>query len=151
MADAPELRASDADRTRAEAALREAYADGRLSLEELDARLGRVGSASTHDDLAALLGDLGVPAPPAPPAVAPGRDGRATASLVLGAASLVVPVLPILAPTAAVILGALARRDLARTPGRPGRGTADAGIALGALALLVHVVLLIVWLAGGFG
>jgi Domain of unknown function (DUF1707)/Domain of unknown function (DUF4190) len=150
VSESPELRASDADRFRVEAALREGYAEGRLSLDELDARLERAGAAATLGELDAVLGDLARPArPPAP--VPAGRDGRATASLVLGAGSLVLPLLPFAAPLAAIILGVLARRDLVRRPGRSGRGMAEAGIALGALALLIHVVLLVVLLAGGFG
>jgi DUF1707 SHOCT-like domain/Domain of unknown function (DUF4190) len=146
----PERRASDADRARAEAALREGYAEGRLTLAELDERLERAAAATTLTDLAALTRDLEPAArPPAP--LPAGRDGRATVSLVLGAGSLVVPVLPIVAPAAAIILGLLARRDLLRHPERAGRGLAEAGIALGLLALVIHVALLAVWLAGGFG
>jgi ABC-type dipeptide/oligopeptide/nickel transport system permease component len=88
--------------------------------------------------------------PPAPRAAA-GRDGRATASLVLGIVALVVPVAPFIASILAIVLGALALRDLGARPERAGRGAATAGIACGAIALVLHVVLLAVWLGGGFG
>ena len=57
------LRASDADRDRARATLREAAGDGRLTLEELEARVERVERASDQRELARITGDL----PAAPP------------------------------------------------------------------------------------
>lgn len=90
-------------------------------------------------------------APHAPTSPAVGRDGRATASLVLGVAGLVVPVGLFIAPLLAIVLGVVARRDLRAHPGRAGRGAADAGIVCGAVALVLHAVLLAVWLSGGFG
>jgi hypothetical protein len=67
VADPDALRASDADRDRALALLREASVDGRLTIEELTERAERVQLARTHGDLAAATGDL-APAPPAPAA-----------------------------------------------------------------------------------
>jgi hypothetical protein len=56
--------ASDADRDRAALQLRDAAADGRLTLEELAERLDRTFSARTAGALAQVTGDLGaVPAP----------------------------------------------------------------------------------------
>ena len=54
----PELRASDADRDRVVDVLREAAADGRLTPEELDERLGLALSARTFGELAPLTADL---------------------------------------------------------------------------------------------
>lgn len=84
----PHLRASDADRERVAAALREHCAVGRLTMAELDERLGQAYAARTMGDLAAVTHDLpeiepelpvpardrsaaehSLPAPPAPPAL----------------------------------------------------------------------------------
>ena len=55
------LRASDADRAVVQEVLAEAYADGRLDREELDARSATVGSARTLGELPPLLADLVAP------------------------------------------------------------------------------------------
>jgi hypothetical protein len=65
----PELRASDSDRERAAADLREHYAAGRLSSTELSERLDFVYAATTLSALAELRADLPDPRPlPAVPA-----------------------------------------------------------------------------------
>jgi hypothetical protein len=51
-------RASDADRDRAVAKLREHAIAGRLTVEDLDERSGKALSARTLDELDALLADL---------------------------------------------------------------------------------------------
>ncbi len=53
-----ELRASDADRERIAQVLQDAHADGRLTLDELEERLGVLYSARTLGELAQLTGDL---------------------------------------------------------------------------------------------
>ncbi|RVX44696.1 cell wall-active antibiotic response 4TMS protein YvqF [Nonomuraea polychroma] len=53
-----ELRASDADRERIAQVLQDAHADGRLTLEELEERLGVLYAARTLGELAQLTGDL---------------------------------------------------------------------------------------------
>jgi hypothetical protein len=64
----PELRASDADRERTAADLREHFAAGRLSEAELGERLDAAYSATTLAELDALSSDLPDPRPlPAPP------------------------------------------------------------------------------------
>jgi Domain of unknown function (DUF1707)/Cell wall-active antibiotics response 4TMS YvqF len=62
--DPPELRVSDDDRERTVALLRDATAEGRLTLEELADRVGDAYGAQTAGELARLTDDL--PAPPAP-------------------------------------------------------------------------------------
>ncbi|MFB9967379.1 DUF1707 SHOCT-like domain-containing protein [Sinosporangium siamense] len=52
------MRASDADRDRIAAVLREHYAEGRLNVEEFDERLELAYNAKTHGDLAVLTRDL---------------------------------------------------------------------------------------------
>jgi hypothetical protein len=52
------MRASDADRDRVADALREAYAEGRLDVDEHNERLDRAYQAKTLGELAPLLSDL---------------------------------------------------------------------------------------------
>jgi hypothetical protein len=54
----PRVRASDADRDRAAALLREHHAAGRLTMEEFRERLDRAFSAKTLGELDELLSDL---------------------------------------------------------------------------------------------
>jgi hypothetical protein len=54
----PELRIADTDRDRAAAVLREAHAQGRITVDELDERLTSVYSAKTFADLAPVTRDL---------------------------------------------------------------------------------------------
>jgi hypothetical protein len=58
MVDRPEMRASDADRDRVAAVLRDAHADGRLAQDELLERLGATYEARTYGDLDRLVADL---------------------------------------------------------------------------------------------
>jgi hypothetical protein len=58
MALNPEMRASDADRDRVAAALREHCAQGRIDVEELSDRLEGVYSARTLGDLSRVTADL---------------------------------------------------------------------------------------------
>ena len=73
--DPSRLRAADADRDRAAEMLRRAAAEGRITFEELDERIGRAYGAKTFADLEALTSDLpnaGVRAPaPATPRYQP--------------------------------------------------------------------------------
>jgi Domain of unknown function (DUF1707) len=73
----PEVRASDADRDRVLDVLRDAAADGRLTVDEFDQRMEAALSSRTLGQLAALTADLGpgpspVPARPTGPGVATG-------------------------------------------------------------------------------
>ncbi len=54
----PDVRASDADRERAVAALQRHTADGRLTLDEFGERVSRALAAATHGELADLIRDL---------------------------------------------------------------------------------------------
>ncbi|GAA4082269.1 DUF1707 SHOCT-like domain-containing protein [Streptomyces shaanxiensis] len=58
--DAPELRASDADRERVAEVLRDALAEGRLDMEEFEERLEATYKARTYGDLAPITRDLPV-------------------------------------------------------------------------------------------
>jgi len=52
------MRAASADRERAVDVLRAGFAEGRLTKEEFDGRVGRVYSSRTYGDLVALTADL---------------------------------------------------------------------------------------------
>ncbi|HXZ73963.1 MAG TPA: DUF1707 domain-containing protein [Streptosporangiaceae bacterium] len=58
MASDPKIRASDADRDRAAADLREHLAAGRLTTEEFDERLDKAYAAKTLGELDDLMTDL---------------------------------------------------------------------------------------------
>lgn len=55
------IRASDADRERIAARLREHYAEGRLTREELDERISAALGARTYGDLRGVMADLPEP------------------------------------------------------------------------------------------
>jgi hypothetical protein len=67
----PDLRCSDAERDRVAAFLRDQAAEGRLTPDELDERVGRAYAAKTVRELQELIADL-----PRPPFGAPPRRRR---------------------------------------------------------------------------
>jgi Domain of unknown function (DUF1707) len=67
MASDPRIRASDADRDRTAAALREHLAAGRLTTEEFDERLDKTYAAKTLGELDDLMADLPRTDPEPPP------------------------------------------------------------------------------------
>jgi hypothetical protein len=73
---APRPLASDADRERLVALLREHYAVGLFGLDELDRRVGLVLSAQFLDEAAAAIADLPAAAPGTTPGTAPPRRTR---------------------------------------------------------------------------
>jgi len=73
---APRPLASDADRERLVALLREHYAVGLFGLDELDRRVGLVLSAQFLDEVAAAVADLPAAAPGTTPGTAPQRRAR---------------------------------------------------------------------------
>jgi uncharacterized protein DUF1707 len=75
----PRSRVGDADRERLVALLREHYAQGGLSLDELDRRVGMVLSAEFTDEAAPAVDDL-----PALAAPASGRGGKSRPSRARG-------------------------------------------------------------------
>jgi len=76
MASGFEMRVGDAEREATAAELREHYASGRLTLDELNERLDKAFAAKTHGDLDALMRDL--------PSARPGA-GTGAASVGTGA------------------------------------------------------------------
>jgi hypothetical protein len=61
------IRTSDADRERVTASLRDHYAEGRLTRDELDERIAAALSAKTFGDLRRVLADLPEPRPAVQP------------------------------------------------------------------------------------
>jgi hypothetical protein len=72
-----DLRAADADRERIAERLRAAAAEGRLTPDELEARLERALSARTYSELTVLVTDLPEPTPERGEGRRRRRDGRA--------------------------------------------------------------------------
>jgi Domain of unknown function (DUF1707)/Domain of unknown function (DUF4190) len=142
------VRASDADRDRVIDVLSQAFAEGRLSTEELSARVDDVYSARTYAELAAVSADL-PSAPPASPPV-PGPGGPAAQLTVaasnrtnpLAVAALVGSVIPGLPQLAAIILGVAALRQIRRT-GERGTVLATADLALASLGLILAAFLVL--------
>ena len=70
------IRVSDADRERVAGQLRDQYAEGRLTADELDDRITATLSAKTVAELRRVTADLPVPEPAAG-AAGPGGPGQA--------------------------------------------------------------------------
>ena len=157
---------SDADRANVQAILNRAYAEGRLSQPDFQARAAQVAGAETYDQLSQLTADLGAPLPPpgapgwgAPPPGAPGwgapppgyapmpYPGRPTnqlaiAALVCGCAQLFFWVFT---GIPAVILGHIARRQIRET-GENGDGMALTGLILGYVGIGLSVILAVIFI-----
>jgi hypothetical protein len=69
--DPSQMRVSDADRHRVADILRDAAAEGRIDIDELDERLESTYSAKTYGDLVPITSDLPVPRPSGAPAPRP--------------------------------------------------------------------------------
>jgi len=76
----PRLRASDADREAVAELLREAHAQGRLTVEEFQERLDATFASRTHGELVPITEDLPV-AEPRPGAAVEGTDDEDDGSL----------------------------------------------------------------------
>jgi hypothetical protein len=76
----PDHRAGDADRDRVAVLLREAHAEGRLDLDELQQRLDATYAARTYGELALLTADLPTPRPRSRPPGAPDPAARPPAT-----------------------------------------------------------------------
>ena len=114
------FRASDADRDRVIDLLKAAFAQGRLTKDELDERLGRALAARTYAELAALTADLHpglagalLERTPAAPRRVVGWGAAALAALLLAIAAV------------AVALAAAPGRPAAIAPVRPAAVVAD--------------------------
>jgi hypothetical protein len=140
------MRASDADRERLVELLKTGFAEGRLSQEEYNLRMGHAYTARTYGELGALVSDLpGVPqAAYGYPVQQPVKaNSLAVASLVCGILEIFFGFTAI----PAVILGHKALRQIRQT-GEPGRGMAKAGLVLGWTAIGIFVVLITLGVLG---
>jgi Domain of unknown function (DUF1707)/Domain of unknown function (DUF4190) len=138
------MRSSAAEREHVIDILKTAFADGRLTQDEYEDRVGLALHPLTYADLAELTSDLpaGLQGPPHPqPARAvPQPDSRpfnktAVASIVC---AVLLPGLPLLA----VLLGLIAHGQIQGRDER-GRGLATAGIVVGALLGLLYITLVL--------
>jgi hypothetical protein len=140
----PALRAATADRERTVDVLKAGFAEGRLTQDEYNDRMGTAYNAKTYGELATLTADLpaGAMPPgapgffPPPPAARTRTNSMAVASLVLGIVS------PAFGLTAipAVVCGHKARQEIRET-GEQGDGAAIAGLTLGYLAIVLWTLI----------
>jgi hypothetical protein len=147
----PAMRAASTDRERTVDVLKAGFAEGRLTQDEYNERMGRAYAARTYGELAALSADL--PAGPfptpwpvaayqAPPAA--GTNSMAIAAMVLGVAEFFTAGLTAIP---AVICGHIARRQMRQTSQR-GDGLATGGLVLGYMAIIFWSVLIAASLVG---
>ena len=139
------MRASSADRERAVDVLKAGFAEGRLTQDEYNDRMGRAYAARTYGELATLTADLPAGASPMPawpvPAYQPppsGTNSMAIASMVLGVAELFTAGLTAIP---AVVCGHIARQQMKLTSQR-GDGLATSGLVLGYMAIIFWSVLI---------
>ena len=138
-----QMRSSAAEREHVIDILKTAFADGRLTQDEYEDRVGLALRPLTYGELAELTADLpaGLQGSLRPaPADLPPPDSRpvnktAVASLVC---ALVLPGLPLLA----VLLGLIAHGQIQGREER-GRGLATAGIVIGAVLGLLYIILVL--------
>jgi hypothetical protein len=136
-----QIRAATADRDLAADLLATAYAEGRLSKDEHDARVAQVMAAATFAELDVVVADLPGGGPPVPPvpSVPPKNNSLAIASLICGVGQVMLwPLITI----PAIVLGHIARRQIRQT-GEAGSGMATAGLILGYVGAGVLVLLAI--------
>jgi hypothetical protein len=142
------MRASSADRERAVDVLKAGFAEGRLTQDEYNDRMGRAYAARTYGELAALTADLPAGAWPAwPPPAYPQpttTNSMAIVSMVLGVAEFFTAGLTAIP---AVICGHVARRQIKLT-GQRGDGLATGGLVLGYMAIIFWAVLIAASLVG---
>jgi uncharacterized membrane protein len=143
------MRAASADRERAVDVLKAGFAEGRLTQDEYNDRMGRAYTARTYGELTALTADLPAGAVPTiwpVPAYQPplSTNTLARASLVLGAAEFFTMGLTAIP---AVICGHLAKREMRQT-GQRGDGLATAGLVLGYMAIIFWAVIIVLSIVG---
>ncbi len=128
--------------------IKTAFAEGRLTMDEQLERVERACTSRTCAELAALSADL----PSGPPGTMPSPAAGSQAAHLglagsgrtspLAVASVVCGLIPLLPATlAAIILGALARRQIKRT-GERGAALATTGLVLGAAWITLTLIVL---------
>ena len=145
----PAMRAASADRERAVDVLKAGFAEGRLTQDEYNERMGRAYAARTYGELMALTADLPAGAMPAvwpvpvyqPPVT---TNSLARASLVLGVAEFFTMGLTAIP---AIICGHMAKREMRQT-GQRGDGLATSGLVLGYMAVIFWGILIALSIVG---
>jgi len=143
------MRAASADRERAVDVLKAGFAEGRLTQDEYNERMGRAYAARTYGELTALTADLPAGAMPAvwpmsvyqPPVT---TNSLARASLVLGVAEFFTMGLTAIP---AIICGHMAKREMRQT-GQRGDGLATSGLVLGYMAVIFWGILIALSIVG---
>ncbi len=143
------MRAASADRERAVDVLKAGFAEGRLTQDEYNDRMGRAYAARTYGELMALTADLPAGAMPAawpmpvyqPPVT---TNSLARASLVLGVAEFFTMGLTAIP---AIICGHMAKREM-RLTGQRGDGLATSGLVLGYMAVIFWGILIALSIVG---
>lgn len=137
------MRSSAADREYAIDVLKTAFAEGRLTKEECEQRIGLALSPLTYAELDALTADLPTGLPSSlsqpPPGYLPASASRPVNRMAV--ASLICALLPGL-PVVAIFLGLIAHGQI-QERGDRGAGLATAGIMIGGLFSLLFVVLVL--------
>jgi hypothetical protein len=145
----PAMRAASADRERAVDVLKAGFAEGRLTQDEYNERMGRAYAARTYGELIALTADLPAGAVPTvwpvavyqPPVT---TNSLARASLVLGVAEFFTMGLTAIP---AIICGHMAKREMRQT-GQRGDGLATSGLVLGYMAVIFWGILIALSIVG---
>jgi Domain of unknown function (DUF1707)/Domain of unknown function (DUF4190) len=148
------MRATDADRNNVHAVLQAAYADGRLTWDEFDARSTALLVAKTYNELAVLTTDLrgpvsyGGPIAPYQSPVVPAQRSNtlATVSLAFGVGQVVFLFFSFFGAIVAIACGHAAKSQIKRT-GEAGAGMATAGLVLGYLGVIIPLLLLVLAIA----
>ena len=146
------MRATDADRENVHAALRAAYADGRLTWDEFDTRSSKLVVAKTYDQLSVLTRDLRAPVPYQPPRYPAGVVRASTnplAGISLGF-GLCQVFFPFFGAIVAVVCGHVARSQIRRT-GEQGDGLALAGMVLGYIGVVIPILIAVFIVAAAHG
>jgi hypothetical protein len=146
----PAMRAASADRERAVDVLKAGFAEGRLTQDEYNERMGQAYAARTYSELMALTADLPAGAMPTvwpvtvyqPPVTT--TNSLARASLVLGVAEFFTMGLTAIP---AIICGHMAKREM-RATGQRGDGLATSGLVLGYMAVIFWSVLIALSILG---
>jgi hypothetical protein len=139
-----DLRASDADRESTVERLRVAGVEGRLDSDELEDRIASAYAARWCSELEALTLDVTPPPARLDPALVFVRPQRRVNGLAI--ASIVVGVFWMwwLGSLAAVIMGHVALRQIARSGGaQTGRAAALSGLAIGYFGLTVLLAVIL--------
>src|SRR5271157_3636797 len=145
----PAMRAASTDRERAVDVLKAGFAEGRLTQDEYNDRMGRAYAARTYGELMALTADLPAGAMPTawpmpvyqPPVT---TNSLARASLVLGVAEFFTMGLTAIP---AIICGHMAKREM-RLTGQRGDGLATSGLVLGYMAVIFWGILIALSIVG---